>query len=42
MAPTTHVGCTRPVGSGKSALIGAMLGELHCDSGTVRVKGKVA
>ena len=31
-----------PVGSGKSSLIGALLGELEVDSGSVNVGGKVA
>ena len=31
-----------PVGSGKSSLIGALLGELEVDSGEVNVGGKVA
>ena len=31
-----------PVGSGKSSLIGALLGELEVESGTVNVGGKVA
>ena len=31
-----------PVGSGKSSLIGALLGELEVDSGAVNVGGKVA
>ena len=31
-----------PVGSGKSSLIGALLGELEVESGAVSVGGKVA
>ncbi|KAL1426957.1 hypothetical protein MTO96_003256 [Rhipicephalus appendiculatus] len=42
VAPGSFVGVVGLVGSGKSALLAAMLGELHCVDGDIHVHGSVA
>ncbi|EEC16182.1 ABC transporter, putative, partial [Ixodes scapularis] len=39
--PGALVGVTGFVGSGKSSLLAAILGDMHCLEGTVRIKGKI-
>lgn len=41
VAPGTLVGVTGFVGSGKSSLLSAILGDLHCVEGDIRTKGRI-
>ncbi|KAM7289300.1 ATP-binding cassette sub-family C member 2 [Ixodes scapularis] len=42
LAPRALVGVTGPIGTGKSALLAAILGDMHCMKGDVKITGRTA
>ncbi|KAM7289302.1 hypothetical protein ISCGN_029433 [Ixodes scapularis] len=42
LAPRSLVGVTGPIGTGKSALLAAILGDMHCMKGDVKITGRIA